>query len=270
MIIDFHTHIFPEKVAAKAIPKLASIIQITPSTNGTADGLKASMENAGINLSVVLPVITDPSQFDSITRFAVQINESFQAQTGPQLLSFGSVHPASGHYKEELQLLKREGFRGIKVHPNYHGTYFDDISYMRLLYAASEQDLVVVAHTGYDPYTPNELFCSPDMIVRVLDEVCPTNLVLAHMGNNEGYEESMKKICGRNVYLDTSYSLMHMPESLFVDMVHIHGADRVIFASDTPWTSQKDIVERLQSLTGLTSDEKEQILSGNARKLLAL
>lgn len=270
MIIDFHTHIFPDKVAAKAIPKLASVIQIPPSMNGTITGLKASMEQAGVDLSIVLPVITDPAQFESIVRFAVQINEAFQTESGPQLLSFGSVHPASDHYKDELFLLKREGFRGLKVHPNYHGTHFDDIRYMRLLYTASELDLIVVAHTGYDPYTPDEIFCSPDMIVRVLDEVSPRNLVLAHMGNNEGYQESMAKLCGRDVYMDTSYSLMHMPEDLFTQMVHTHGADKVCFASDAPWTSQKEIAEKLQSLTCLSKEEKSMILSGNARRLLKL
>ena len=74
MIIDFHTHIFPEKVAEKAIPKLADVIHITPSTNGTADSLLESMARAGVHTSVILPTVTNVKQFDSIIRFAQSIN----------------------------------------------------------------------------------------------------------------------------------------------------------------------------------------------------
>ena len=69
-MIDFHTHMFPEKIAAKTLAFLAERCQTEPATNGMADGLLASTEEAGLDCSVVLPVVTKPSQFDSINRFA--------------------------------------------------------------------------------------------------------------------------------------------------------------------------------------------------------
>ena len=87
MIIDFHTHIFPEKVAEKAIPKLADVIHIAPSTNGTADSLLDSMARAGIHTSVILPTVTNVKQFDSIIRFAQSINERDFSENGPRLFS---------------------------------------------------------------------------------------------------------------------------------------------------------------------------------------
>lgn len=268
MIIDFHSHIFPDKVAAKALPKLAAVCQISPSMDGTVTGLQNSMEKAGIDVSLILPIVTDPRQFDSILRFASYINETQSEGSSPRLLSFASVHPKEPQYKEQLRTIAREGFQGIKVHPNYQGVVFDDIRYLRLIDAASELGLAILTHAGYDPYTPEEDFCSPDMILHVLRETAPPRLILAHLGSNENYEEAEEKLCGQKVWLDTSYSLMHMPENQFVRMIHSHGADKILFGTDAPWTSQKECVDKISSLTGLSQKEKQQILYENAAFLL--
>ena len=270
MIIDFHTHIFPDPVAKKAIPRLASVINLTPSMDGTADGLRASMENAGVDVSVVLPVVTDPHQFDSILRFAAQTNEAYSHAEGPKLVSLAGIHPECSDCREKLRLIQREGFRGIKLHPNYQGIHFDDIRYLRLVYEASELGLSILVHAGYDPYTPDEEFCSPDMILRVLEETAPPRLILAHMGSNENYEESLEKLCGKEVYMDTAYSAMHMSPELLTRMIHRHGAGKILFGTDAPWTSQKESVERIQSLSGLSQEEKQQILYENAAYLLGI
>lgn len=270
MIIDVHTHIFPDKIAGKVIPNLASIIKLAPSMDGTIGGLRVSMENAGVDLSIILPVVTAPEQFDSIIRFASYINENYSEVPGPKLLSFAGIHPDCDHYKEKMQLIAREGFKGIKLHPNYQGKHFDDIGYMRIVYAASELGLSVLTHTGFDPFTPDEVYCSPEMILRVIEETAPPRLILAHLGSNEGYDEVLTKLCGKNVYLDTAYSLMHMPEETFLRIVRAHGADKILFGTDAPWTSQKESVEKLHSLTGLTEAEKQMILCENTSRLLKL
>jgi predicted TIM-barrel fold metal-dependent hydrolase len=270
MIIDFHTHIFPDKVAAKALPKLSSVCGFTPNMDGTITGLQSSMEKGGIDVSLVLPIVTEPRQFDSILRFASYINETQSEGSGPKLFSFASVHPDEPQYKEQLRTIAREGFRGVKVHPNYQGVVFDDIRYLRLIDTASELGLCVLTHAGYDPYTPDKDFCSPDMILHVLREVAPPRLILAHLGSNENYTEAEEKLCGQNVWLDTAYSLMHMPEAQFVRMVHKHGADKVLFGTDAPWTSQKESAEKFCALTGLSQKEKQQILYENAAFLLGI
>lgn len=270
MIVDSHTHIFPDKIASKALPKLSSIIHLEPSMNGTIHGLQSSMEKGNIDVSMVLPTVTDPKQFDSIFRFAAFINETCSSQDGSRLVSLAGIHPDSDSYKEQLRLISREGFAGIKLHPNYQGYKFDDIHYLRLIYEASALGLSIVTHTGFDPLTPEEIYCSPDMILHVLKETEPPKLILAHMGSNENYNESEEKLCGQNVYFDTAYSIMHMEESQFVRMVHTHGADKILFGTDAPWTSQKDCVERLMSFTGLSTKEKQQILCENAVLLFGL
>ncbi|HIX59780.1 MAG TPA: amidohydrolase family protein [Candidatus Blautia gallistercoris] len=270
MIIDFHTHIFPEKVARKALPKLSSVIHLDPATDGTIEGLLASMREAGIAVSVVMPTVTDPHQFDSILRFACLVNEYDYGQDGPRLISFGGIHPDSSDYKEQLQLLKDHGFAGFKIHPDYQLTCFNDIRYKRILYRAAELELCCLTHCGYDPYSPDKVHCTPQMILDVIKEVSPYHLVLAHMGSNNNYDESEAMLMGQPVYLDMAYSLLHMDRKQLVRMIRAHGTDKVLFGSDSPWTSQKEDVEVFRSLGSLTDLEKEQIFSGNARKLLGI
>ena len=239
MIIDTHTHIFPDKIAGSALHKLSEVIGLKPGTNGTYDGLRASMDEAGIDVSLILPVVTSPHQFDSILRFAVFLNENFSECEGPRLISFGGIHPECSDYKVLLRQVKNAGFK-------------------RIIYAASELGLIVLTHTGFDPYTPGHEYCTPDMILDVLKDVAPPKLILAHMGSNENYQESMEKLCGQNVWLDTAYSIIRMPENELVRMIHMHGADKVLFATDSPWAGQKEAVYHFKNLSGLSEKEKKR------------
>ena len=58
MIIDFHTHTFPEELAGRAIGKLAASSRARNHLDGTAGALRASMREAGVDYSVLLPVVT--------------------------------------------------------------------------------------------------------------------------------------------------------------------------------------------------------------------
>ena len=128
MIIDFHTHVFPEKIAERTLGILAEKSKIAPETDGTVHGLLSSMEEAGVDTSVILPVVTAPKQFASIMRFGLEINEaygylekSWEKKKMPKLISFGGIHPDSADYKGELKALAEAGFPGIKIHPDYQG-----------------------------------------------------------------------------------------------------------------------------------------------------
>lgn len=261
-MIDFHTHIFPEKIADKTISSLAKTCDVEPYTNGKADGLLASTRESRIQCSLILPVATAPRQFDSIHRFALQFMEG-------ELISFGSIHPECEDYRGKLCWIKENGFKGIKLHPDYQNTYFNDIRYKRILFCASELGLVVVTHAGFDPVSPEDVHCTPKMIEEVLEEVKPENLVLAHMGGNGLYDEVEERLVGRDVYFDTSYVLDKMKEEQFLRMVRNHGADRILFGTDSPWGGQKEFTELFSKLP-LSEKERVQIAEGNAKKLLGM
>ena len=263
-IIDFHTHAFPDKIAGKTIGFLSEKGGIPAHTDGTAEGLRRALSEAGIALGVVLPVVTKPEQFESVTRFATQINEN---QNG--LLSFGGIHPDSADYQKELKTLFDSGFRGIKLHPDYQGVFFDDIRYLRIIEYASELGLIIITHAGVDIGFPDMVRCTPERALKVLREVKPEKLVLAHCGGWSLWEEVLDTLAGESVYMDTAYSMGHISEEHFVTLCRTHGAEKVLFATDCPWGNPKRDVETFLTMP-LAAEEQELILHKNAERLLGL
>lgn len=261
-MIDFHTHMFPEKIAGKTLKFLSGRCKITPFTDGTPEGLKRSTEDAGLECSVALPVVTNPAQFDSINRFAEQCKEG-------RILPFGGIHPENEDYKQKLLELKNRGFRGIKLHPAYQETLFNDIRYKRIISYASELGLIISVHAGYDPGYPDCVYCTPAMAREVLDEVRPPKLVLAHMGGFLRWDDVEQELVGREVWFDTAVVFGQIPDEQFIRICRNHGTDRILFATDSPWSGQKESVEYFQKMD-LSEEEKRQILSENAKKLLTL
>lgn len=268
MIIDFHTHIFPEKIAAKTIEKLENSARVKAFTDGRESGLVASMKEAGIDLSVVLPVVTRPEQFNTINDFAARLNEKYQ-ECRYRLLSFGGIHPDTLNYKRELRIIKDLGLQGIKLHPDYQDTYFDDIKYMRILDYATELGLITVVHAGIDIGFPDNVRCSIQGICNVIDTVAPERMVLAHYGGFGLWDEVADRIAGKNVYLDTSYTFGFIEDATFLQILQKHGASRILFATDSPWSGGKESLDYLQNL-GLDPEYQKQILGQNAEKLLQL
>ena len=263
MIIDFHTHMFPDKIAARTIASLSKTgDNMHPFTDGTAEGLKKSTEQADIDCSIVLPIATKPSQFDSINEFASHFQEG-------TLISFGSLHPEDINYTEELRQIRDMGMKGIKLHPDYQDTYFNDIRYKRIISYATELGMIVSVHAGQDPKCPNDVHCTPAMAEEILNEVEPDKLVLAHMGGNALWDEVEERLVGRNVYFDTGVVLDRMSQEQFLRMVREHGADRIVFGTDSPWADQKNFVDIMRMMP-LENEELEQIFSGTAAKLLGL
>lgn len=282
MIIDIHTHTFPDKIAAATLDKLKHLSHTIPFTDGTAAGLAASMARAGVDRSVVMPVATSPRQVPHVNDASARMNE-LGAQTG--VLSFGCMHPDFDGWKEELARVRDLGLKGIKLHPQYQDTDFDDPRYLRILDRCGELGLVVLTHAGLDIGMPGKDNCAPEMVARVLEQVGPVKLVLAHMGGWRQWDRVEALLPGTGVYLDTSFSLGEitplddghyrpgdlplLDEAAFLRMVRRFGPDRILFGTDSPWDDQETALARLRALP-LEKSELDAILGGNARKLLEL
>lgn len=282
MIIDFHTHTFPETIAEHAITKLAKSARAKNYLNGTVDALCASMKDAGIDQAVLLPVVTRPGQQVTVNRTAIEINENYKEKG---LISFGGIHPDNEDYRRILRELAGEGIKGIKLHPVFQNTNLDGIRYLRIIECACENDLIVLVHAGYDISYPKADHASVRRIVSVLDTLHPGKFVLAHMGGWGCWDEVEQNLIGRKVYMDTSFSLlpvspapgtMRNPQEdpplsgeQFLRMVQKHGADRILFGTDSPWSGHKESLAYLKE-SGLTRDDLSCILGKNASKLLQL
>lgn len=268
-IIDFHTHIFPDTIAQKAIPQMAAKAHTIPYVNGTVSDLKRSMEKSGITCSIALPVLTSPSQFASIHHFAFEQSANDYSKLNHDIISFGGMHPDSSNYKKELKELKAMGFLGIKIHPDYQGVNFDDIRYMRIMDYASELGFIIVTHSGVDIGLPNPVHCTPDSVLHVLREVHPPKLVLAHMGGWKLWDEVEAKLVGQDVYFDTAFSMRFMPREQFIRIIRSHGVHKILFATDSPWDDQKESFDYFDQFD-LSLEERSMILGKNAAQLLNL
>ncbi len=273
MIIDFHTHIFPDTLAPKTIPHLAGLCGIEPASDGTLAGLKASMKNAGIDYSVVLPVVTNPSQFNSIQKFAAAIN----GRDG--IFSFGGIHPDCEEPEEKLSYIASLGLRGVKLHPAYQSVDADDPRYVRIVNAAIREKLLVTFHAGVDIGLPDPNYSAVEMLARLLDNIdvslqAPAHtdqgaLIFAHTGGFRMWDQVEALLVGRPVYLDISFSTPYLSDEQLIRIIRSHGADKILFATDCPWSDQKDYLAHFQALP-LTDEEKACILWKNGAKLLGL
>ncbi len=279
MIIDIHAHAYPERIAKKVKERMESVSGSRVENVGTPEALVEGMEKNGVNHSVFLPVATNPGQVGKLNAQAIRWMEEYGNRG---LVSFAAVHPDTAELKMVMRGIRNSGLRGIKIHPDYQETYFDDIRYLRILDAAAEEGLLVLVHAGMDEVYPDQVHCDVKRILRVLEEVDCSHLILAHMGGWQMWTDVKKYICGAPVYMDTAFSLTGtvsvenrgvygkmLDDHQFTELVRLHGSDRVLFGSDTPWSSQKENLEWIQKCS-LNPGEKTQILGENARKLLTL
>lgn len=282
MIIDFHTHTFPETIAGRVLEKLGKAAGVLPATNGTIPGLAASMKEAGITCCVNLPVMTSTGQVSSVNASLLREKEKLEADG---ILTFGGMHPDYENYKDELRHLASAGIQGIKLHPAYQKVDLDDIRMKRIIACASELGLITLVHAGIDVGLYDHNYSSVAQILTVLKEVQPEKFVLAHMGNWACWNEVESDLAGAPVFLDTAFSIgpldaypdvpagpyshVVLEDEDFLRIARKHGTKRILFATDSPWQPQKRYVERFCGI-GLTEDEKKQILGENAGKLLGL
>ena len=281
MVIDIHTHIFPDKIAASTLKILSGKSHSTPFTDGTLNGLLQSMKKFGVDISVILPVATKPEQVIKINDNAAQINEKF---FDAGIISFASIHPDFENFRAELSRIKNLGFKGIKIHPVYQGTNLDDEKFLQIFYRAAELDLIVITHAGLDIGFPNVIRCTPKMARHVVEEIGEFKFILAHMGGWKVWDEVITELADVNVFMDTAFSTGLIPNAFnfydaekvkmldaenFMKFYKIFGADKIIFGTDSPWMAQNSPMNFIKSLP-LDEIDKNKIFGDNATKLLKL
>ena len=269
MVIDFHTHIFPDKIAQAVVDTLASKSSNVPYTDGSALGMVKALDRSGADIAVTLPVLTKPTQFDSVLNFALEINKQYK-NSHKRLISFAGMHPACENIREKMKLLKDSGILGVKIHPDYQETFIDDSGYIEILECAKDYDLIVVTHSGIDDgYKDKPVRCPPEKVLNVINKVGHSKFVLAHYGAHKQWEQVFDLLAGKDVYFDTAFSLHEISEELFKKILDKHGDEKVLFATDCPW---RDIKEDLSILRSYNLNEtiEQKILSDNALKLLNL
>ena len=261
-IVDFHTHAFPEKVAARAAASLTREYEVELVAEPTIPGLLRVMGECGVDVSVVAPVATRADQVRSINDWAAGVN-------GDRIAAFGALHPELDDLAGEVERMLALGLRGVKLQPNFQQFSPDD-ERMWPAYEAAEGRLVVLFHSGQEIRALDRVHATPAAVAQVHQRFPRLVMVVAHMGGYQMWQEVRRDLVGRAVYFDTSYCHeTDLGDEEFAEMVRAHGADRVVFGTDFPWAHPGRDVARLMRI-GLEPREVEAIAWENARDLLGL
>lgn len=260
MIIDFHTHAFPDAVAQKAIPNLEKVGNITAHTAGTVDALLQSMDRAGIGKSVICSIATRPEQFAAILKWSHTVKS-------PRIIPLPSIHPDDPNCVEHVYRVKEEGFIGIKMHPYYQDYFLADERLTPFYEALSETGLLLVAHCGFDIGYPPIRCADPAQIVKLITNFPRLKLIATHFGGWKLWDEVEDLLIGKEIYMEISFALKYLKEEQVKRMINNHPADYLLFGTDSPWEDQSQCLQRLHDLA-LASTVFAKITGKNAKKLL--
>lgn len=264
MIIDFHTHIFPDSLAARALASLvASSGNIYPPVSDcTASGLLKNMDDWNIAVSVVLPVITKQSHFKATNEWARSI-------CSDRLIAFGGIYPHTDDYKRDIDYVVELGLKGLKFHAEYQDFVLDDDRMLRIYDYALSKGLMLLHHAGFDPDFPPPFKSSPQQFAKIMKALQGGTIIAAHLGGHDQWDDVEEWLVGTDIYLDTSMGFEYFSTEQFLRIVKNHGADKIVFGSDSPWSHGGQEIERLRAMP-LPEKEIAAILGENAKGLLRI
>jgi len=262
MIIDIHTHAFPDEIAGHAVSFLETEGNIKAFLDGKIASLLKSMDAAGIDISVVASISTKPSQFNSILEWSKKI-------ASERIIPFPSVHPDDSGVLDQIDEIARSGFRGIKLHPYYQGFTVDEPRMNRLYERIRREGLSLLVHTGFDLAYPRERIADPKRVDAVMRRFPGLKFIASHFGAWEDWDEVERHLLGKKIYLDTSYAIYTLGIERARRMLEAHAHDFFLFGSDSPWGDQNAELETLRGI-GLDNAYTARLLGDNARTLLNL
>lgn len=263
-IIDFHTHTFPDNLAAGAVASLEKSGGTKASINGTNGALIESMKFSGVSKSILMPIAVKPKNARAVNICAIENNKI------PEFVSFGSVHPLDENYITELERIKSAGLKGIKLHPDFQGVFIDDPKTVAVMRAAADMGLLITIHGGMDVSYPSLHRSTPKRLAGVMSELKGAKIICAHSGGYRYSDEFMECLLGFDeIYIDTSYSVGQpgMDTQKLIKIYKEINPEHILFGTDSPWEDQKTAAENIMSLP-LDDGLKEKIMHENAEKLL--
>ena len=261
MIIDAHTHVWPDRIAAAAL-SANKVPGLSPSGDGTVDGLMADMGQSGVDVSCCLAVANEPRHVDKVNAFVASI-------ASERRIPFGTIHVGLS-VEENIASLKRHGLRTVKIHPLFQRFPLNDRRLWQLFEAFGE-DYAVITHVGAGGDEFTNSLSSPAMIRDIVRNFPRLRLMACHFGGYRILDDAEEILAGTDVVLETSWppSLNTLAPERVRDLIRRHGAERIVFGSDWPMASPAEEIRAIDAL-GLSDDEVKAVLGGTLRRLLGL
>ena len=256
--IDFHTHIYPDAIAPKAADSIRVFYGFgEKAMDGTAKTLLERGTSVGTHRFVILPVAMRPDRTRHINEFILE-----QVANEPRFLGFGTVHAAMENITDEVDFIMEKGLRGIKMHPDSQVFSIDD-ERLFPVYEQIQGKLPVILHMGDHRFD----YSHPKRLRRVIEMFPDLQVIAAHFGAYELYEEAYDILKDTNCFFDVSSSLMFMAEGVGESYINRYGAERFVYGSDFPMWDPVVEMERFLKLK-LTDEQFQQIAHKTAEHIL--
>jgi len=277
VIIDFHTHIFPLWLRERRDEYVKrdacfSLLYSQPEARlATAEELIASMDEAGIDLSVVLNagwvshelcVRTNDYILDSVSRYP------------RRLVGFCTIQPRAGDAAiAEIERCARAGAKGVgELRSDVQAFDLTDRRTMKpIVDAALKHDLIFLTHSsepvGHEYSGKGSI--TPDILYSFITAFPNLRLVLAHWGGGLPFYALMPEVAKSlsNVFFDTAATVFLYRPEIFEQMSHIIGIDKILFGTDYPLMHQNRVLSQVQCAR-LPARDKAKILGENAQEML--
>lgn len=258
MIIDFHAHIYPQKIAEKASAAIGDFYSAAIRYTGLSEELIESGKKIGVEKYIVHSTATKALQVESINNFIID-----EVHKHNEFVGFGTIHPEYENFEPELKRIKNLGLKGIKLHPDFQKFQIDTPAMDGIYQSLSELRMPVLVHAGDIRYD----YSGPKRIANVLEKHPNLILIAAHFGGYTEWDKACEYLVGKNVYFDTSSTLWKLPVEKANEMIRQHGVEKFLFGSDFPMWDHEDEMSRFNQLN-LSESEKKLILYDNAKNLL--
>ena len=261
-IIDSHCHIYPDKIASKAVEGIGRFYDLSMYYDGRYSTLIEFGSEIGVKHYVIFSVATTPHQVHSINTFITDtVRESEGLMTG-----LGALHPDSEDIEGDIAEIISLGLKGVKMHPDFQKFHIDDEKCRKIYEMCQRNKLPVLLHTGDSRYD----YSNPDRMKRILEAYPELTVIGAHFGGWSCWHEAAEKLSPyKNFYVDCSSSFDWLSPGESREIVRMYGADHVLFATDFPMWSHKTEFRRFMEMN-LSDEENRLILYKNALKLFGI
>ncbi len=257
-VIDCHCHIYPEKIAKRAVESVGNFYNVAMSNmEGTSEALLSVCKDTPITHHIVHSVALKPQNVETINSYIAE-----QCEEHPEFIGFATLHQDYPNPEEEIERAISLGLKGVKLHPDTQAVNMDDPRLMRI-YEIIEGRLPIILHCGdyrYDYSHPrrlkNILHTFPNLVVDA-----------AHFGGWSVYDLALEYLQDENCFLDMSSAQALLGPRRTYELTHAYGTDRLMFGSDFPMWNPAEEYEMYTALD-FTQDELENLLHHNAERFL--
>ena len=261
-IIDSHCHVYPDKIASRAVEAIGQFYDLPMYYDGKYSTLVEAGSKIGVKHFVVFSVATTPQQVHSINNYiADTVRQSEGLMTG-----LGALHPDSETIEEDIAEIVSLGLKGAKMHPDFQKFQIDDKKCYKIYEACQKYRLPVLLHTGDSRYD----YSNPQRMKKVLEDFPDLIVIGAHFGGWSCWKEAAETLSKyKNFYVDCSSSFDWLAADESRELVRMYGADHVLFATDFPMWNHETEYKHFADMN-LTDEENELILYKNALKLFGI